>query len=131
MFKQATSSPLLGSIFKTPVHKTISQEVRSTFGVGTTDNHSIVVDEDSLDDITLQQYLDIYKKPLPDSSMQAILKLSEVVTENKKKNKKSKEGKEKMKGMTAKAKMLEASKKMISKKKCQKIKGKTPLGAEA
>jgi hypothetical protein len=40
-----------------------------------------VQDEDSLEETTLQQYLDMYKKPLPNSSMQAILKLPEVAAE--------------------------------------------------
>jgi hypothetical protein len=50
----------------------------------------ILQNEDSLEDQTLQQYLDMYKKPLPDSSMQAILNLSEVASESKKKRRKVK-----------------------------------------
>jgi hypothetical protein len=37
----------------------------------------------------------MYKKPLPDSIMQAILKLSEVASESKKKKKNSKKGRKK------------------------------------
>jgi hypothetical protein len=37
----------------------------------------------------------MYKKPLPDSIMQAILKLSEVASESKKKKKNGKKGRKK------------------------------------
>jgi hypothetical protein len=62
--------------------------------------------------------------------MQAIRKLSEVASEKKKK-KKAKRDKENKKVQTAKAKMLEASWKMISKKRSQKIKENAPLRGEA
>jgi hypothetical protein len=109
MFKQATTSPLSTSVLETPSHKVISQEVRNNFLGGSPDKQrkiprlsaksskgkyvlklaqdliakkcGIVQDEDSLEETTLQQYLDMYKKPLPNSSMQAILKLPEVAAE--------------------------------------------------
>jgi hypothetical protein len=122
MFKLATSSPLSGSIVRTPAHKDISHEVRRFDSADSCDKQrkspristkssngksalrlaqdliakkcGILQDEESLEDQTLQQYLDMCKKPLPDSSMQAILKLSEVASESKKKQKKDKkEGK--------------------------------------
>jgi hypothetical protein len=92
----------------------------------------IVPNEESLDDTTLQRYLDMYKKPLPRTFMQAILKLSEVASEKKKKKKgKGTKEKEKKKVQPSRSKMFEASRKMISNKKTQKSKEKAPLGAEA
>jgi hypothetical protein len=49
----------------------------------------ILQPEDSLEGTTLQEYLDMYKKPISDDSMQAILQLTEVVVD-KKKNKRPK-----------------------------------------
>jgi hypothetical protein len=46
--------------------------------------------------MTLNQYLQMYKKPLSDSSMQAILKLSEVAVEKKEKKAKVKQDKKKI-----------------------------------
>jgi hypothetical protein len=64
--------------------------------------------------------------------MQAILKLSEVATEKKKK-KMGKIAKDKEKKMvqSAKSRMFKASRKMISKKKAQKNKEKAHVGDEA
>jgi hypothetical protein len=121
MFKQATSSPLSGSILRTPTHKTIVNDTKRIVSADSCDKQrksprisakssngksalrlaqyliakkcGIIQNEDSLEDQTLQQYLDMYKKPLPDSSVQAILKLSEVASESKKKKKSKKEGK--------------------------------------
>jgi ABC-type transport system involved in cytochrome bd biosynthesis fused ATPase/permease subunit len=44
----------------------------------------VIQEEDHLEAMTLQEYLDLYKEPLTDKSMEAILKLSEVATEKKK-----------------------------------------------
>jgi exonuclease III len=50
-----------------------------------------VVEEDQdLNDLTLQQYLDMYKKTLTEESMEAVLKLTEVAKEKKNKKKDSK-----------------------------------------
>jgi hypothetical protein len=38
-----------------------------------------------MDDMTLQQYINMYKQPLNESSMKAILQLTEVAVEKKKK----------------------------------------------
>jgi hypothetical protein len=160
LFKQATTSPLSGSILKTHAHKVIPQEVRSIKEIANSNPHrksprlsakgskgkivlklaqdlivkkcGIVPNEESLDDTTLQQYLVMYKKHVPDTSMQAILKFSKVASEKKKKKKgKVAKEKEKKRVVSAKSKMLEASRKMISKKKDLKSKGKAPVGAEA
>jgi hypothetical protein len=46
-------------------------------------------EEEALDRLTLQQYLDPYRQPLSDQSMEAILKLSEMSAQ-KERNKKKK-----------------------------------------
>jgi hypothetical protein len=43
--------------------------------------------DNELEDITLQQYLDIYRKPLSQPAMRAIKKLTEVAQMQKKKKK--------------------------------------------
>jgi hypothetical protein len=45
----------------------------------------IINEDDTKDDLTLQQYLDLYKKPLSEPEMEAILELIEVAKEKKKK----------------------------------------------
>jgi hypothetical protein len=50
----------------------------------------IIHDEEDLDNIILQQYLDMYKHPLNDESIEAISKLVAVASEVKKKKKKDK-----------------------------------------
>jgi hypothetical protein len=47
--------------------------------------------------MTLQQYLDLYKEPLSEDAMQAIIKLTEVAQEKQKKKAKGKKEKKKMK----------------------------------
>jgi hypothetical protein len=149
LFKQATTSP---------THKTITSEARKTPETTSLASQrksprlsaksskgkpviklaqdliakrcGIVPEEDTLEEITLQQYLDMHKKPLPDSSMLAILKLSEVITEKKKK-KKCNVPKEKKKMQSPKTRLFETSKKLTSKKKCLKNKEKAPLGVVA
>jgi hypothetical protein len=68
--------------------------------------------DDSLEDTTLQDYLDMYKKPLYDDSMQAILQLTEVAAEKKKKKK----GKDKKTLPKSHNKLLAAGKMMLAKK---------------
>jgi hypothetical protein len=61
-----------------------------------------------MDDMTLQQYINMYKKPLNENSMEAILQLTEVAVEkNKKKSKASRTSK------TTKTKKREANQKGI------------------
>jgi hypothetical protein len=80
--------------------------------------------EDPQEDMTLQQYLNMFKEPLSDNSMQAILKLTEVaVGKEKKKSNKSK-------GMQKdNPKMNEADKMVPKKKKGLKCKKQAPVGA--
>jgi hypothetical protein len=53
----------------------------------------IMREEESLDKLTLQHYLDLYKQPLLDQSMEVILKLTEVAAQKEKKKKKLRKGK--------------------------------------
>jgi hypothetical protein len=79
--------------------------------------------EDPQEDMTLQQYLNMFKEPLSDNSMQAILKLTEVAVGKEKKSKKSK-------GMQKdNPKMNEADKMVPKKKKRLKCKKQAPMGA--
>jgi hypothetical protein len=58
----------------------------------------IIKENEGLENLTLQQYLDMYKKPLDDQATEAILKLTEVAIEKGKKVKKDmKDKKKKMK----------------------------------
>jgi sugar diacid utilization regulator len=85
----------------------------------------ILQSDDSLEDTTLQDYLDMYKKPLSDDSMQAILQLTEVAVEKKKK-KKTKDKKTLTKSHN---KFLAAGKMVLAKKKSQKkMKESVPAG---
>jgi hypothetical protein len=43
-----------------------------------------------MDNLTLHQYIDLYKHPLTDQSIEAIVELADVVEDNKKKKKKKK-----------------------------------------
>jgi ABC-type transport system involved in cytochrome bd biosynthesis fused ATPase/permease subunit len=45
----------------------------------------IISEEGNLEDLTLQQYLDLYKKPLSEPEMEAIMELTKVAKEMKKK----------------------------------------------
>jgi hypothetical protein len=53
----------------------------------------IIQEEENLDDMTLKDYMNMYKKPLSKDSMGAILKLTEVAQEKKKKKNKIKKEK--------------------------------------
>jgi ABC-type transport system involved in cytochrome bd biosynthesis fused ATPase/permease subunit len=55
----------------------------------------IIKEDETLDNRTLQQYMDMYKKPLTEQTMDAIIKLTKVTDEKKKKKKQKKEKKEK------------------------------------
>jgi hypothetical protein len=50
----------------------------------------ITQDNENLENLTLQWYLDMYKKPLDEHATEAILKLTEMATANGKKMKKDK-----------------------------------------
>jgi hypothetical protein len=50
----------------------------------------IVKESESLEQMTLQQYMNMYKEPLVDDSMNAILNLTEVAEEKEKKRSKNK-----------------------------------------
>jgi hypothetical protein len=45
----------------------------------------IIEEDENLDAITMQHYLDVYRKPLTDDSLEAIHKLTEIAVEKKKK----------------------------------------------
>jgi hypothetical protein len=55
----------------------------------------ILEEDERLENLTLRQYLVMYKKPLDDQATEAILKLTEVVVEKKKNTKKNKKDKKK------------------------------------
>jgi predicted solute-binding protein len=50
----------------------------------------LLKDEQQLDAMTIQQYLDVYRRQLSEQSMEAIRKLSEIAEEKKKKKKEKK-----------------------------------------
>jgi hypothetical protein len=50
--------------------------------------YGILKGDESLDKMTLQQYLDLYKESLSEKSMEAILNLTEVAVDKEKKKKK-------------------------------------------
>lgn len=52
----------------------------------------ILEEKQELDNMTLQKYLDLYKQPISEDSMEAIKKLAEVADINKKKKKGCKQG---------------------------------------
>jgi hypothetical protein len=90
----------------------------------------------SLDDITLKQYLEVYKKPLSESAMNAVSKLTKVAVNKKKikgqrKEIKGKKGKKEVKTGRKKSKSKE-SKEAISRikhgKQKEAKKSKTKLG---
>jgi hypothetical protein len=124
LFKQATSKSLCGYVLQTPQHKApLSIETDTSKGQGTTTSeksprlqqknnsgkvvsklaqellakkYGITSEDEGLDDLTLQQYLDLYKQPLSENSMKSILSLTEVaVDKGKKKKKKKKQAKTK------------------------------------
>jgi hypothetical protein len=95
----------------------------------------IIHNDESLDQMTLKKYLDLYQQPLTDKYMEAILKLTEVAVDKAKKKKKNhSKAQERM----SKKKTKEAAKGLkkenkVSKeggKKGQKL-GQMPVGAGA
>jgi hypothetical protein len=88
----------------------------------------IVQEEKTLDDMTLKQYLDMYKKPLNEDSMEAILKLTEVAAEKRKKKNKDKKENRKKKGKIIQAELEKKTK--ISQTAAEKAAAKegTPAG---
>jgi hypothetical protein len=80
----------------------------------------IFKENESLDDMTLKHFLEMYKEPLSKGSMEAIIKLTEVTHEEKIKKQVKKEKKKK------KASEEVASKKKGSKEKKGKL---APVGA--
>jgi hypothetical protein len=51
-------------------------------------------EDETLEGMTLQQYIDMYKQPISENSRETILKLSEVAMEKKKKKNKDKKNKQ-------------------------------------
>jgi hypothetical protein len=125
LFKEATTTPLDNFVLQMPKHKITQKEdegaknsklkATSRMSLGDSTKNpkgksilklaqdlvakkcGIIQDDEVSDSKILQQYLDMYKEPLTEHSMQAILKLTEVA-EGKQKGslkKKTKEGKEK------------------------------------
>jgi hypothetical protein len=72
-------------------------------------------EDETLEGMTLQQYIDMYKQPLSKNSREAILKLTEVAMEKKKKKNKDKKNKQAL----------------VSKEKVKKLKEKASEGAAA
>jgi hypothetical protein len=88
----------------------------------------ILGEAESLEQMTLQQYIDMYKEPLPENSMEAILKLTEVAEEKEKKKSKSKMSKTKKKEAAEKAEVNKMPDKKTKKGKKLKM---APEGAMA
>jgi hypothetical protein len=114
LFKQSSSEPLSSFILQTPTKK-INVDDHSQIGASKqreqrksprpsaktskgksiikkaqdliAKNCGILEEEKELDNMTLNQYLNLYKCPLTDESMEAIKTLSEVVVDKKKKKK--------------------------------------------
>jgi hypothetical protein len=91
--------------------------------------YGILKGDESLDKMTLQQYLDLYKESLSEKSMEAILNLTEVAVDKEKKKKK-KQKKDKM--VVALEGHNTSSMEGIKDKKVKKKKlKKAPMGATA
>jgi hypothetical protein len=155
MFKQATTTPLSNFLMQTPHHKKPCQEeqgrssgkkeleqrksprlkvknseVKTTIRLAQdliAKKCGVISSKESLDSMTLQQYLNMYNKPLSDGAMEAITKFTEVV-EAKKMKKKQKKGKGKKNGDPEVGKK-KANKEMLKKKgpKSKKEKGKKEM----
>jgi hypothetical protein len=113
LFRQATTTPLATSILEMPKHKDGKDTNQKTIATKDTPRKSprlqaknsskksmvklaqyllakkcgIIDEEENLDAMTLQQYLDVYKKPLTEESVEAIHKLTEIAVQKKKKKK--------------------------------------------
>jgi hypothetical protein len=147
MFRQSTTTPLSECVLQTPSHKAKLSEntPAEKEKTQTTQRKSprlkakkksdksiiklardlvakkcgILQEDEEMEQLTLQQYIDMYKQPLSDKSMEAIIKLTEVSCEKQKKKKKSKKDK-----AQEEVKMLHVEKKSKKGKKA-------PVGAEA
>jgi hypothetical protein len=86
----------------------------------------ILKEDKDLDSMTLKQYLDMYKQPLNEESMEAIEKLTEVVVDKKSKKDKKKKKKKKKKGKEG----LNSAAKKQEKKKGKKVSKASSAGAE-
>jgi hypothetical protein len=75
-------------------------------------------EDETLEGMTLQQYIDMYKQPLSKNSREAILKLTEVAMEKKKKKNKDKKDKKNKQAL-------------VPKEKVKKLKEKASEGAAA
>jgi hypothetical protein len=73
-----------------------------------------VDEEEDFDNMTLQQYVEMYKQPLSQESMEAIEKLTEVVTNKQKKKKGVKEKEEEKK--TVQVGVVNEGKKRVKKR---------------
>jgi hypothetical protein len=67
----------------------------------------VLQEEESLDDMTLQRYLQLYKQPLLEDSMQAIVKLTDVAVDKQSKKPKDKKTKTEKSKKKCKKPMLE------------------------
>jgi hypothetical protein len=110
LFKEANSDPLSSCILQTPKNKTKQNQQLKSDKANVQPNQrkslrlqekgtknksikmaqklvakkcGIIHDEEDLDNITLQQYLDMYNHPLNDDSIEAISKVSEVTNDAK------------------------------------------------
>jgi hypothetical protein len=115
LFKQTTTMPLSSYVLQTPTHKTpnqtgpepkdLSMEKKQRKSQRLKEKNDrgkpiikmaqdlvakkcgVIDEEKELDNMTLQSYIDMYKCPLSEDSMEAIKKLTEVASEKKKKKK--------------------------------------------
>jgi hypothetical protein len=116
MFKQANSNPLSPFIMQTPKHKSREdignqqelqrksprQQAKNSAGKTMikraheliAKNCGFLEEGKELDNMTLQQYLNMYKNPLSEETMEAIIKLTQVTEEKKKSKKEGKKKKE-------------------------------------
>jgi hypothetical protein len=113
-----TTTPLPGCILDTPKHKSVDKSIKESKEADNLRKSpmlsgrinkgksvvnlaqdlvarkcGIIQEEENLDDMTLKDYMNMYKKPLSKDSMGAILKLTEVAQEKKKKKNKIKKEK--------------------------------------
>jgi hypothetical protein len=162
LFKQATTQPLSSFILQTPVYKNKTSDAVSIkdsvpqnlqrqsprLKAKNNDGNTIskmaqdvvakkcglLQQEENLDEMTLQRYIQMYNQPLTDTSMQAILQLTEVAVDKKsnqmKKGKSGKAKKDKKKSkMAVDAEFAKPLKTLLSKKQLKK-KGLVPARVE-
>lgn len=151
LFKETTTKPISACVLPTPTHKIGTAEIakskiiqhniegkresprlkdKSKNGKSIIKKAQemvarkcgIIQEEDSMDDMTLQQYINMYKQPLNETSRQAILKLTEVTSAST--NKAKKKSKEKKKSTKDMEKSEKGEMGKIKKKKDKKGKSK-------